>query len=208
MLISASITSGNIGRLLDNAVTAAAGGADRIHIDIEDGVFIPSFTVGPRIVRVIRQAVSLPIDVHLQTDRPEHWVLPAVQSGADLVLFHPEATAYPFRLTRMIHDAGARAGAALLLATPIGALLPYLDQLDEILLMSADPDPADSFSPLVLDKARELSHRGATVQLDGGVTRERMHELSETGVQVAVAGRAVFGNGLDQVTASIANLRL
>ncbi len=207
MQISPSVTSGDIGRLVETAQAAEQGGADRVHLDIEDGVFIPSFTVGPRVVAKLRQAVRLPLDVHLQTANPERWIRPVVAGGADLVLFHPEATVYPFRMIALIRECGARAGAALLLATPVDILLPYLDRLDEVLLMSADPEPADSFNPIAIDKARALKARGARVQMDGGVGKEQVPLLSEVAVDVAVVGRAAFGQGLDAVARSIAELR-
>lgn len=207
MQIAASVTSGDIGRLAEMASIAEAGGADRIHLDIEDGVFIPSFTVGPRAVAAVRAVTRLPLEVHLQTADPERWIAPVVERGADLVIFHPEGTCYPFRALRLIRDAGARVGVALLLATPVEHVIPVIDQADQITIMTADPEPADHFHAAALAKVRALKGRRADIELDGGVSAEMMPAAVQAGATVVVAGRAIFGQGVDAVAASIAGLR-
>lgn len=207
MEIAASVTSGDIGKLSEMAALAEAGGADRIHLDIEDGVFIPTFTVGPRAVGAVRAATRLPLEIHLQTVEPERWIGPVVEQGADLVIIHPEGIRYPFRALQMIRDLGARVGLALLLSTPVEHVLPLINVADQVTIMTADPYPADCFHPAALEKARRLKGRLADVELDGAVTADTIPSAVEAGVAVVVVGRSIFGRGPEYIAPSIAALR-
>jgi ribulose-phosphate 3-epimerase len=209
MEIAVSLTSGDIGRLADMAALAEAGGADRVHLDIEDGVFVPTFTVGPAAVSRVRAATRLPIEVHLQTVDPQRWVGPVVEGGADLVIIHPEATRYGPSVLAAIKDAGARAGLALLLGTPLELVRPLLGEVDHLLLMTADPPPADRFHANALQRVEACKRPGLTIELDGGVTPEVVPRAVAAGAGVLVVGRAAFGRGLcpEAVETSIFALR-
>lgn len=207
MIVAPSITSGDCSRLAEMAQLIERGGADAIHLDIEDGVFIPTFTVGPRVIPPIREITELPIQVHLQVMHPERWVEPVVEAGADLVVFHPEATRYPFRVIELVRQAGARAGVAVLLGTPISEVMPVVEAVDHVLVMAADPGPADGFHHAALDKVRAIRKQVREIAVDGSVDSTVIPIIEEAGVTTVVAGRAVFQRGLDDVAASIAALR-
>jgi ribulose-phosphate 3-epimerase len=207
MEVAVSITSGDIGRLAEMAVAAEAGGADRIHLDIEDGVFIPTFTVGPGAVPAVRRVTRLPLEVHLQTVDPERWIAVVTGGRATRVIFHPEGTRDAPQMIRKIQEGGASVGLALLLATPIEAAAPWFQQVDQITIMSTDPQPGSLFDPLALDKARALAGRVARIELDGGVTPEIIAPAARAGVTAVVVGRAIFAQGTGRVAAAIGALR-
>jgi ribulose-phosphate 3-epimerase len=205
--IAASLTSGDLTRLADAAALAEAAGADRIHLDVEDGVFIPTFTVGPRAVAALRQVTRLPLEVHLQTVEPERWIQEAARGGADLIIVHVEGTRYPMRAIRLIRDAGVKAGIALLLATPVELALPLAGEVRQVTVMSADPTPAGAYHPAALEKVRSLRRHVEAVELDGGVTADILPAAVQAGVTAVVAGRAMFVRGIDEMRPSIAALR-
>ena len=209
MEIAVSLTSGDIGRLAEMAAIAEAGGADRVHLDIEDGVFIPTFTVGPAAVSRVRAATRLPLEVHLQTVEPQRWVGPVVDGGADLVIFHPEATRYAPSMLSTIKHAGAQAGLALLLGTPLEWVSPLLGEVDHLLLMTADAPPADAFHSDAINRVHACRRPGLTIELDGGVTVDVVAQARAAGADVLVVGRAAFGRGFspEAVEEAISALR-
>lgn len=207
MEVAASITSGDLWRLAEMAVIAERGGADRIHLDIEDGVFIPTFTVGPAALPGIRRATRLPLEVHLQTVDPERWIAAVTAGRADRVIVHPEAGRDPRRVLSQIRDLGAAPGVALLLATPVDAVLPLLDLVDQVTLLSARPEPGSPFMRAVLDKVGALRERVAGLEVDGGVVPAVIPDLARAGATAIVVGRAAFGRGPEEVAAGIAALR-
>jgi ribulose-phosphate 3-epimerase len=206
MEVAASITSGDLARLAEMAIAAEAGGADRIHLDIEDGVFVPTFTVGPRVVTAIRRVTRLPLEVHLQTMKPDRWVAAVVDGRPDRVIVHPEGPHDLAGMLRSITEAGTAAGRALLLTTPAEAALPWVGWVDQITLMATPPE-GGSFQPAVLEKARMLRGRVANVAVDGGATQAIIAQIAAAGVTAVVAGRAVFGQGVSHIAAGIAALR-
>lgn len=207
MEIAASITSGELWRLAEMAAIAERGRADRIHLDVEDGVFIPTFTVGPAVAAGICRATQLPVEVHLQTMDPERWIPVAAAGRPARVIVHLEAGGHAVRMLRHIRDLGAAAGVALLLATPPDVAPAVLELVDQVTLLSSDPAPGSPFDPSVLDKVRALRGRVAQIEVDGGVIPQIMPQLVRAGVTAAVAGRAVFGRGPDGAAGGIAALR-
>jgi len=189
------------------AAIAERGGADRIHLDIEDGVFIPTFTVGPGSVEGVCRATRLPVEVHLQTVDPERWI-PVVVSGRPArVIVHPESGGQIARMLGRIRELGVAAGVALLLSTPPDAAMNLLELVDQVTLLSAHPAPGSPFDAAVLDKVRALRGRVSQIEVDGGVVPRLLPVLAQAGATVVVAGRAIFGRGPEHVAASIAALR-
>ncbi|MDR7417406.1 MAG: ribulose-phosphate 3-epimerase [Armatimonadota bacterium] len=206
MEIAASITSGDLARLAQMAEAAEAGGADRIHIDIEDGVFVPTFTVGPGVVAAIRQVTRLPLEVHLQTMAPGRWIATIAAPRPDRIIVHPEGAGDFPALLRSIVAAGSAAGLALLLATPVEAALPWMGQVEHVTLMATPPEGGD-FHAEVLDKARALRAVVPDIEVDGGVTPAIVGAGAAAGVTTVVAGRAIFGRGVAHIASGIAALR-
>lgn len=199
-LIAPSILSAdfsNIGRAVELAEKA---GADLIHVDIMDGHFVPNLTLGPQLVAAVRKRTRLPIDVHLMVENPRAFVPPFHEAGADWISLHVEATAHLHKDLTMIRDLGRKAGVALNPGTPIQTLREVLGNVDFILLMSVNPGwGGQSFIPRSLDKIRDLKawlreeRLDAPVQVDGGLKLDNLEETFRAGMDIAVAGSAIFG---------------
>jgi ribulose-phosphate 3-epimerase len=201
ILVAPSLLSADFGRLAEAAAAAEDGGADWIHVDIMDGHFVPNLTFGPALVARLKKATRLPLDVHLMVDRPGAIAPWFIEAGADWISIHAEATAHLHRDIAAIKNAGRRAGAALNPATPLGVLDEILPDLDYVLLMCVNPGRgSQSFIESSRRKIRALraslreAGLAALVEIDGGVSLDNMAALARDGVQVFVAGSAVFNH--------------
>ena len=196
--IAPSILSADFAALGDAIARVEAAGADRLHVDVMDGHFVPNLTIGPPVIESVRKRTRLPLDVHLMIEEPERWVETYVRAGADLVTIHVEACPHLQRCLAQIREAGARAGVALNPSTHPGALEYVLDDLDLILVMSVNPGfGSQSFIPSAYAKVRQLktlaAHRPIEISVDGGVNPDRAAALAQAGAGVLVAGSAIFG---------------
>jgi ribulose-phosphate 3-epimerase len=201
-VLAPSILSADFGRLGAEVEAVESGGAAMIHVDVMDGRFVPNITIGPVVTAAVRRATKLPIDCHLMIEEPERYVGRFVDAGADLVSIHVEAVRHLHRGVAQIREAGAKAGVVLNPATPLGVLDEMLHEVDLVLLMSVNPGfGGQRLIPAVLDKVRRLRERvertGADVriEIDGGVTEDNLESVAATGVDIIVAGSAVFGSG-------------
>ncbi|MEN6485420.1 MAG: ribulose-phosphate 3-epimerase, partial [Syntrophobacteraceae bacterium] len=162
--------------------------------------FVPNITMGPDVVKAIRRATTLPLDVHLMIEKPDRYLKAFVDAGADWLGVHVEACTHLHRVVQNIRELGAKATVSLNPATPLVVAEPILADVDMVLLMTVNPGfGGQKFIRGVLPKIREcrrfIDENGlsALLEVDGGVTPETAVELSETGVDVFVAGSAVFG---------------
>ena len=199
MKLAASILSADFAHLGDAVRAAEQGGADWIHVDVMDGHFVPNLTFGPKMVADLHKATGLPLDVHLMIERPEDWVDRYVEAGAAWVVVHIEAVNDARGTLARIRQRGARAGLTLNPETPVGAVLPYLAQLDQVLVMSVHPGfGGQKFIDSALDKVRSLraalDERELTAELevDGGIKVENARRMIDAGATVLVAGSALF----------------
>jgi len=197
--IAASILSADFARIGEAVELAERAGADLIHVDIMDGHFVPNLTLGPRLVAAVRKRTRLPIDVHLMVENPRAFVGPFHEAGADWISLHVEATAHLHKDITMIKQLGRRAGVALNPGTPLGTLDEILGEADFILLMSVNPGwGGQSFIPSSLDKIRALKARlrrdglDIPVEVDGGIKLDNMEDIIRAGMDVVVAGSAIF----------------
>ncbi len=198
--IAPSLLAADFARLADALALAEAGGADLVHVDVMDGHFVPNLTVGPPVVRALRRATRLPLDVHLMIESPERTLPEYLESGADWVSIHVEATRHLQRCLDLIRRGGAKAGAAINPATPTLALSGSWNDLDYAVVMSVNPGwggqpflaPSVRKVQRLHAEAREAGARLA-IEVDGGVDEGNAGMLALAGAEILVAGTAVYG---------------
>ena len=199
-MIAPSVLSADFSRIGADIDMITRAGADILHLDVMDGHFVPNITFGPKMVADIRKLTKLPLDVHLMISEPEKYVDEFVKSGADWVSVHFEASKHLNRLVQQIRDAGAKAGVVINPATPVNVLEEILPYIDFVLLMSVNPGfGGQKFIKTSVEKAKKLSEMirkmelDVMIEMDGGIGPANIKMLSDAGVNVFVAGNAVFG---------------
>jgi ribulose-phosphate 3-epimerase len=197
--IAPSILSADFSRLADEIRSVERAGADLIHVDVMDGHFVPNLTIGPMVVEAIRRVTRLSLDVHLMVERPDALVEEFVKAGANSLTVHVEASPHLHRTIQLIKHMGATAGVALNPATSLATVEEVLDEIDLLLVMSVNPGfGGQSFIPKVLEKIRTarrmIDARGHStlLEVDGGVKVSNAKNLSDAGVNIFVAGSAIF----------------
>lgn len=186
---------------LGEAVRAAErGGADLIHVDIMDGHFVPNITIGPPVVRAMKRVAQVPLDVHLMISDPDRYVDAFAEAGASILTVHAEALPHLHRTLAYIRSLGLQAGVALNPATPVAAIEEVAADVDLILVMSVNPGfGAQTFIPRSEAKIRAvramLDRIGgkAAIEVDGGIDLETAPRVVAAGVDILVAGHAIFG---------------
>lgn len=197
--ISASLLNADYARLGDEVRRAVDAGVDSIHLDVMDGHFVENLTIGPAVVEAVRPLASVPYHAHLMVSQPLRHARAFADAGSDLIVAHVEAEDDPAEVIAAIHGYGRAAGLALNPETPGEAVLPYLDTIDLLLVMTVHPGRGgQTFLSEVLPKLTELrdeiSHRGLSVPIgvDGGVNLDTIGPAHTAGAEVLVAGSAVY----------------
>ena len=198
--IAPSLLSADFARLADALAIAEEGGADLVHVDVMDGHFVPNLTIGPPVVRALKRATRLPLDVHLMIEKPEETLEKYTDAGADWISVHVEATRHLQRCLGLIRRGGAKAGAAINPGTPVGALAAAWEDMDFALVMSVNPgwsgQPFLRSSVARVRRARENAASAgarAAIEVDGGVDAGNVGELVDAGAEILVAGTAIYG---------------
>lgn len=206
-VIAPSILSADFARLGEQVRAVEAGGAGLIHVDVMDGHFVPNITIGPLIAEAVRRSTELPIDCHLMIEEPDRYIEAFAAAGAEMISVHVEAATHLHRTVERIRELGAKAGAVLNPATPLAALDEILPALDFVLLMSVNPGfGGQKLIPSVLDKMatlrRTIDERRLDVRLeiDGGVDAENLERVAASGVDMIVAGSAIYGSADPEAT--------
>ena len=199
--IAPSILSADFVNLERDIRALGGNGADFVHVDVMDGIFVPNITIGIPVVAAIRKITDLPLDVHLMIDRPIRYVEQFVKAGADFVTIHVEADQPQNTLEALdkIHELGCKAGIVLKPRTPAEAAIPYLDKCDMILIMTVEPGfGGQKFMADQMDKVRQLKewmedlNPECLIEVDGGVDANTCTLCKEAGANVLVAGSAYF----------------
>lgn len=199
--IAPSILSADFTKLGDEVAAVEAGGARILHVDVMDGRFVPNITIGLPVVASLRRVTNSIIDVHLMIVEPARYAIEFVIAGANMVSFHIEADAHAHRTLSAIREAGAQAGICINPSTALAAIEEILPFADYVNVMSVNPGfGGQKFISTMLDKTRRLRRMiqerdlPTRIEIDGGVDKNNIRQVTEAGVEIVVAGSAVFGN--------------
>lgn len=211
--VAPSILSADFTKIYEAVRMLEESGADYIHCDVMDGMFVPNITFGQKMVNDIRRHTKLILDVHLMINSPERYIDEFAMAGADIITVQAEACVHLDRIVQQIKYNGKKCGVALNPHTPVCVLENILAQIDMVLLMSVNPGfGGQSFIPYVLDKAKALrkiikeNSYAIDIEMDGGLGPHNVRDAVEAGVNVIVAGNAVFT--AESMTEAISRLRL
>ena len=205
-IISPSILAADFNILGEQIQEVEKSGAEYLHIDVMDGMFVPSISFGMPVIASIRKNSGLVFDVHLMIEEPIRYIEEFAGLGADSITFHLEAAGERIKETiDKIHALGCKAGLSIKPATPITALLPYLESVDMILIMTVEPGFGgqkyiQASTQKIKDLRGVLTEKGLPldIQVDGGITAENIFEVTQAGANVIVAGSAVFRGNITQ----------
>jgi len=207
--LAPSILSADFAHLAEQVERAAAGGGTVVHVDVMDGHFVPNITIGPPVVKCLRQATRLPLDCHLMIEDPDLYIPEFAEAGADWISVHQEACRHLNRTLHLIKQHNCRAGVVINPATPVETLAEVLEIVDYVLVMSVNPGfGGQKFIPATLHKMRKLAEIRAErrysyrIEVDGGVGMDTVADVVRAGAEILVAGNAVFGKGDAKVNAA------
>ncbi len=199
--IAPSILSADFARLGDEINAVEAAGADWIHADVMDGHFVPNITFGPLVVEAVRRVTSLPIDVHLMIENPDDYITAFAKAGATYISVQVESCVHLNRSVQLIRECGAKPGVVLNPSTPVQTLEWIIEDVDYVLIMSVNPGfGGQAFIKNSLEKVKALremiksKNLKTLIEIDGGVNANTIGDIADAGVDIFVAGSAIFGS--------------
>ena len=197
--LAPSILSADFGHLAEDVKKIEEGGADYIHVDVMDGHFVPNISFGAPVMKCLNDKTGLPYDVHLMIENPDMYIDDFVTPQTEYITVHQEACVHLHRTIQNIKSKGVKAGVSINPATPVSVLECILPDVDLVLIMSVNPGfGGQKFIPGALEKVKERAEAKRTkgldfvIEIDGGITLDNISEVMEAGVEMAVAGSAVF----------------
>ena len=197
--LAPSILSADFGHLAEDVKKIEEGGADYIHVDVMDGHFVPNISFGAPVMKCLNGKTDLPYDIHLMIENPDRYIEDFVSPQTAYITVHQEACTHLHRTVQNIKSKGIKAGVSINPATPVSTLQCILPVVDLVLIMSVNPGfGGQKFIPGALEKVRELAeikrseNLDFVIEIDGGITLDNIKEVMEAGVEMAVAGSAVF----------------
>jgi len=198
--IAPSILSADFSRLGEEIRAVDQAGAEVIHVDVMDGHFVPNITIGPLVVKAVRQVTAKVVDVHLMIENADRYLESFADAGADWITVHVEACPHLHRTVTRIRELGKKAGVVLNPATPLETLDYILEEVDLVMLMSVNPGfGGQSFIPSTLRKISRLKKRidelglNVGIEVDGGISAATITRVAEAGANIFVAGSAIYG---------------
>lgn len=204
-ILSPSILAADFARLGEQMKEADEAGAQYIHIDVMDGVFVPSISFGMPVIKTIRKVTDRVFDVHLMIVEPERYLKEFKECGADSITFHLEATEDADETIAMIRDLGCRVGMSIKPKTPVEAVRKYLNKLDMLLVMTVEPGfGGQKYIPESTERIRQVRKMAdemeldLDIQVDGGITLDNVKTVLEAGANVIVAGSSIFGDHITE----------
>ena len=196
VIVAPSILSADFSCLADEIKKVENFGADWIHVDVMDGHFVPNLTIGAPVVKSIRKVTNLPLDVHLMIENPENYLEDFALAGSDIITFHYEAAKEPLKLISKIKEKGIKAGISIKPKTQVKEILPYINDVDLVLIMTVEPGfGGQQFMMECAEKIKELrciADKKLIIEVDGGINDKTAKICKDNGANALVAGNYIY----------------